>query len=121
MNRTILFLVADVFSAPSLLLVDSAVKGTALLALATIATMILRRDSAATRHLVWLLAGVAILVVPVLSAILPEWQGMPKWECPPRETAVVITSPPSLVRPAVDAARLPRNDGPVDVESPAVP
>lgn len=121
MNRTIFFLVADVFSAPSLLLLDSTVKGTAMLALATIATMILRRDSAATRHLVWLLAMVAILVVPVLSAILPGWQVLPKWEGTPPETAVVITSPPSLVRPAVDAARLPRNDGPVDVESPAAP
>ena len=30
--------------------------------------VILRRDSAATRHLVWLLAIVAMLVVPVLSA-----------------------------------------------------
>ena len=34
--------------------------------------MILRRDSAATRHLVWLLAMVAMLVVPVLSAMLPR-------------------------------------------------
>ena len=59
MNRTILT-VAGVFSASSLLLVDSAVKGTALLALAAIAALMLRRDSAATRHLVWLLAMVTL-------------------------------------------------------------
>ena len=55
MNRTILT-VTGVLSASSLLLVDSAVKGTALLALAAVAALMLRRDSAATRHLVWLLA-----------------------------------------------------------------
>ena len=42
MNRTILT-VTGVFSASSLLLVDSAVKGTVLLALAAVVTMILRR------------------------------------------------------------------------------
>src|SRR2546430_15349709 len=75
MNR-IIFVVAGVFSASSLLLVDSAVKGTALLGLAAIAALILRRDSAATRHLVWLLATVGMLVVPVLSAMLPQRRGV---------------------------------------------
>ena len=68
MNRTILTM-TGVLSASSLLLVDSAVKGTVLLAFAAVAALILRRDSAATRHLVWLLAIVAMLVVPVLSAV----------------------------------------------------
>ena len=68
MNRTILT-VAGVLSASSLLLVDSAVKGTALLVLAASAALILKRDSAATRHLVWMLTMVALLVVPVLSAL----------------------------------------------------
>ena len=80
MNRTILT-VAGVLSASSLLLVDSAVKGTVLLAVAAVAALILRRDSAATRHLVWLLAIVAMLVVPVLSASLPEWRVLPAWMC----------------------------------------
>ena len=80
MNRTIL-LVADVSSAPSLLLMDSAVKGTTLLALAAIVAIILRRDSAATRHLVWLLAMVAMLVVPVWSRTSP---GLPL-EVPSRQ------------------------------------
>ena len=70
MNRTFLP-VAALFSAPSLLLVDSAVKGAVLLLLAALATLMLRRDSAATRHLVWLLAIDALLVVPAFSAILP--------------------------------------------------
>jgi beta-lactamase regulating signal transducer with metallopeptidase domain len=118
MNRTVLFLVADVVSAPSPLLVDCAVKSTALLALAAIAAMILRRDSAATRHLVWLLAMVAMLVVPVLSAMLPEWQVLPKWAGIPPETAVVATSPPSIARPAV-TGELPGNAEPEEVELPS--
>ena len=43
MNRTLLA-VAGLFSASGLVLADSAVKGTALLALAAVAAMILRRD-----------------------------------------------------------------------------
>src|SRR5713101_4319402 len=99
MNRTILT-VAGVFSASSLLLVDSAVKGTALLVLAAVAAMILRRDSAATRHLVWLLAIVAMLIVPVLSAMLPQWRVLPEWAGISPEPVVVDTNPPSIARPA---------------------
>ena len=107
------------FSASSLLLVDSAVKGTALLALAAVAALILRRDSAATRHLVWLLAIVAMLVVPVLSAMLPQWRVLPEWAGISRATAVVATSPPSLARPADGAFELPQNVGPMKVERPS--
>ncbi len=98
MNRTI-WAVAGVLSASSLLLVDSAVKGTVLLALAAVAALILRRDSAATRHLVWLLAIVAMLVVPVLSAMLPQWRVLPAWMSSSRP-AVVAVSSPSIVLPA---------------------
>ena len=82
MNRTILT-VAGVFSAPSLLLVDSTVKGAALLMLATVAAIILRRDSAATRHLVCLLAIVATLAVPLpLQELRPEAQAQDESQQP---------------------------------------
>src|SRR5207302_8268329 len=99
MNRLILT-VAGALSASSLLLVDSAVKGTALLVLAASAALMLRRDSAATRHLVWLLAMVALLVVPVLSALLPQWRVLPEWAGVSPAPVVVQTSPPSIARPA---------------------
>src|SRR5258708_40292395 len=95
MNRTILA-VAGVLSASSLLLVDAAAKGTALLVLAAGAAMILRRDSAATRHFVWLLAMVALLVVPVLSALLGQWRVLPEWAGISPEKVFVDTSPPSI-------------------------
>jgi beta-lactamase regulating signal transducer with metallopeptidase domain len=111
--------VAQASSAVSVLLVDSAVKGTALLVLAVIAAMMLRGDSAATRHLVWLLAIVAILVVPLLSAMLPEWRVLPEWASISPETVVAATSPPSIFRPADGAAHLPKMTDQVDVEGPS--
>src|SRR5437660_8998873 len=118
MNRTI-FTVAGVFSASSLLLVDSAVKGTALLMLAAVAAMILRRDSAATRHFVWLLAIAAMLVVPVLSAMLPQWRVLPKWAGIPPATAAVAASPPSIAGPAIGAVEVAQNAEPVEIERPS--
>jgi bla regulator protein BlaR1 len=118
MNRTILA-VAGAASASSLLLVDSVVKGAALLLLALIAALILRRDSAATRHLVWLLAMVALLVVPILSALLPQWRVLPEWAGISPEPVVVATNPPSITRPTHGAVEMPQDEDPVDVERPS--
>ena len=78
MNRTF-FPIAVVFSGSTLLLIDSTIKGALLLAVAGLVALILRRDSAATRHLVWLVAIVAMLAVPVFSAMLPQWRVLPAW------------------------------------------
>ncbi len=91
MNRMI-WTFGGVLSAWSLLLMDSAIKGTVLLALAAIATLLLRRDSAATRHLVWMMAIVALLIVPVLSATLPQWRVLPNWMSSPRPSGAAIES-----------------------------
>ena len=118
MNRTILT-VAGVLSASSLLLVDSAVKGTVLLALAAVAALILRRDSAATRHLVWMLAIVALLVVPLLSAMLPQWRVLPAWASHSSKLAVVNVRPPAIARPTDVAVELPQIAEPVEVKQPS--
>ena len=60
-------------------LIDAALKGTLLLALAGTATLLMRRASAASRHLVWFLAVGGTLVLPVLSATFPEWEILPRW------------------------------------------
>jgi len=53
------------------MLVSVALKSTVVLGAAWLLTHILRRRSAAARHLVWTAAAAALLALPVLSAIMP--------------------------------------------------
>src|SRR5688500_4366771 len=55
-------------------LIDAVIKATVLLAIAAATATMLRRSSAASRHLVWTTALIAALVLPVLSVALPRWQ-----------------------------------------------
>ena len=71
--------IVALLSPTSLLLIDSSIKGSVILLLAAGVALLLRRDSAATRHLVWLVAVVAMLFVPVFSASLPQWNVLPSW------------------------------------------
>ncbi len=89
MNR-IIGVLAGVASASSLMLADSAIKAAVLLCAAVVATVLLGRDSASTRHFVWLLAMVSILLVPLLSAILPQWRVLPAWEGRPPQVAAQV-------------------------------
>ena len=50
------------------ILADAAVKGVVLLVLATVLAAVLRRSSAAARHLVWSAALAVLVALPVLSA-----------------------------------------------------
>ena len=58
----------------ALFLIDSVVKVSILLAVAGVATTLLRRSSAASRHLVWTVALLAALALPALSGALPRWR-----------------------------------------------
>jgi hypothetical protein len=80
-----LFLFGSNFYGTSLLLIDWGVKGAAVLGLALVVTLALRRDSAAVRHWVWLVAIVASLVLPLLSIALPQWRVLPTWAALPGE------------------------------------
>ena len=60
-------------------LADAGLKGVAVLAVACLAAGLLRRGSAAARHLVWFLAMASLLVLPVLSLALPAWRILPAW------------------------------------------
>lgn len=90
MNGTILPAASAYFA--SSLLLDFAMKGTALLMLAAAAAIFLRRGSAAARHLVWTLAMVEMLAVPVLSVMLPQWRVLPEWASISSATTVVPTN-----------------------------
>ena len=87
--------------------VDLAVKSTIVLAGAFGVMCGMRRSSAAARHWVWVLAFGALLVLPVLAAVLPAWRILPSWSVQPKavavENAAVQTSSPRL--PVVQAVR----------------
>lgn len=74
-----ILLPATMAGAVLLSLADAAVKSFVLLGLAAVTCLTLRRASAATRHLIWLSALAAALVIPVLSSFLPQWRVLPTW------------------------------------------
>src|SRR5688572_26647916 len=78
MNR-VLITTAALTGAAMPLMFDSALKGLALLLLAGFSALALWRASASARHLVWLVAVVALLIVPLLSVALPQWRVLPQW------------------------------------------
>src|SRR5688500_9702642 len=51
--------------------IDALVKVTALLVLVAVAALSLRRASASLRHMVWMLAIVGMVAIPVLREIVP--------------------------------------------------
>ncbi|HEX5410376.1 MAG TPA: M56 family metallopeptidase [Terriglobia bacterium] len=61
-------------SAPGLAIVlEVLVKGTILMLFAAFLSLVLRRASAATRHLIWTLALGSILALPLFALALPAW------------------------------------------------
>jgi beta-lactamase regulating signal transducer with metallopeptidase domain len=75
------------------------VRTTAVLLLALGATTLLRRASAATRHLVWTVALAGVLVLPFLGRVVPEWRVVPV----PAELAV--SKPGAAAPPRVQDAQ----------------
>src|SRR6476646_402946 len=59
------------------ILASAALKGTVVLTAASLTAWMLRRRSAAARHLVWTAATAALLALPFLSATLPELRVVP--------------------------------------------
>jgi beta-lactamase regulating signal transducer with metallopeptidase domain len=112
----VLFSTVGMFGASSFHLVDWTIKGTALLMLAAIAATMLRRDSAAARHLVWLLALIAMLMVPVLSAMLPQWRVLPEWTRTASKSPPISATAQPVDRPAMGQIEIPRNGVRSDVE-----
>ena len=76
-------------------LADAFVKATVLLLLAALVTVFLRRSPASLRHLVWTLACGGVLVLPLASALLPNWSlaGWPRLDVPVAFDAEQITPP----------------------------
>lgn len=98
------------------LAIDSALKGAVLLSMAALAALSMRRASAAARHLVWLVAVVALLVVPLLTIALPQWRVLPDWAASPVQTFAVVTEKASVPSQQVVESTAP----PILREQPAV-
>jgi len=96
--------------APLVLIIEAALKGTAVLALAALLVLALRRASAAYRHLVWACAFAGIAVLPGLLATLPAWSVrapalVPSWLAPGFSTpSPTLESRSGSIPPAGDAA-----------------
>lgn len=56
------------------LLTQMAMKGTLVLLMSWLISLVMRRNTASARHLVWILAFGALVILPVSSMLLPEWR-----------------------------------------------
>jgi beta-lactamase regulating signal transducer with metallopeptidase domain len=89
-------------------LFDIAVRTTVILVAAFVATRAMRRAAAATRHLVWTLAVVGALLLPVASSVIPAWRVLPGSE--PMAGAHLHVASSSVVGTDVQVGRLPSRD-----------
>jgi TonB family protein len=79
---------------------EIAVKSTLVLAIAWLITLVLRRQSAALRHLVWTAASVAVLALPFFSLWLPSFEIPSVRSFAPAAAALFETA----AKPPLDAA-----------------
>ena len=85
-------------------LVDAALRGSVILLAALAATRLMKGRSAAARHLVWVVALLSMLSLPLLARILPEWRVVPV-PAPLRPVAGFVAAPVAAAPPAVAAPR----------------
>jgi beta-lactamase regulating signal transducer with metallopeptidase domain len=79
------------------------IKGSLILALCGAFNLVLRRASASTRHLLWTLSLVAILLLPIFVTGLPTWRVLDlTWFAPAQNGAAEMVAP---VQPAVATAQ----------------
>lgn len=101
-------------------LFDATLKSAAVLAGAWLLTTMLRRRSAATRHLVWSLSMTGCLVLPVLAVIVPAWH-LPvsvSWLKPPASITIEEPLPPAGALAELRVDPRPGTAFPSRVESP---
>ena len=95
------------------ILLDAAIKGTAVLLLAGLLLTCMRRASAAARHVVCFSATVSLLLLPLASVVLPGWQilPLPTFEALSPDVPVLadrVASPPAMgVKTARDVVDRP--------------
>ena len=121
---TILDLVSGDVGASWIGVADAIIKATLLFLGAGLASFLLRRRSAALRHMIWTLALASVLLLPVLSIALPRWQ----WTLVTVESASTSQLPASsssVAAPDIEAPTATRqpptaNRQPPTIEHPAI-
>src|SRR5579862_3757980 len=91
-------------------LLDATLKGTVVLLLAGGVCFVLRRDSAATRHLVWATAVLLLLAMPLFAVVLPQCRVLPGWLQVRPDVSLASNPEPKLVTtdtPVDETAREP--------------
>jgi beta-lactamase regulating signal transducer with metallopeptidase domain len=78
------------------LLISMTVRSAVLLAIAGLAILLMWRASAAQRHLVWSLAVIGVLLLPVLTVVLPAWR-----VAVPRPAVVSTPQPATVTAPSI--------------------
>ena len=74
MNQTFAELISSIGDDSLFVFADSAIKGLFVLLMVALGLMLVKKGSAARRHLVWVVALLAVGAMPVLSYCLPAWQ-----------------------------------------------
>lgn len=103
-------------------LADAIAKATFVLAVAALASLSLRRASAAVRHAVWTFGLAGALVLPALTLALPRWQ-LPVLTISSPVTTALDASHAALARPERVAPPISRgsDDSSRTVSAPAAP
>src|SRR5213596_943661 len=104
------------------ILADAFLKATVILILAGVVTLLLRRSAASLRHLVWTLACGAVVVLPLASALLPNWRvaGWPRLDVPvafdlnemPQHRGRDVTPAPTATSSAAPSTAVARTPSP---------
>jgi beta-lactamase regulating signal transducer with metallopeptidase domain len=123
---------SPILSLDTSLLVDAALKSFVLLALTALTVGMMRRASAAAKHLVWFLGILGVLVLAPISTVVPGWHIFLSWPATPvaavrpddsnQQVAHEPASPSSIPSEAIDAkADSPQARPSAPAATPAVP
>ncbi len=115
MSQSVAQLIDAVWSSPSVgaVLLDATFKATVVLAAAGLAVLLVRKGSASGRHLVWSLAVLAALCLPLLALVLPSWRVEVVESAGARSPALRTEGPfaaSARPRPSFEPARVRRYD-----------
>jgi beta-lactamase regulating signal transducer with metallopeptidase domain len=97
---------------------DAAVRGTFIVLAALAATSLMRRRSASARHLVWLAALAALLLLPLARGFVPEWRVLPAI-VPPLAAPAPVSADPVAPLAAMDAEAAPIGANPAPIAAPS--